>query len=79
MKLPTADILRRGRRNQYSEARELFCYLAVTELGYSGGKVGAMIGMGSSSVTAQLFPTTKRKAARLLIVQQNTHNPATDP
>ncbi len=50
-KLPATDILRRGRLNQYSEARELFCYLSVTELGYSGAKVGAMIGIGTSSVS----------------------------
>ncbi|MDO9307765.1 MAG: transposase [Deltaproteobacteria bacterium] len=50
-KLPAADILRRGRRNQYSEARELFCYLAVRELGYSGAKAGTMIGMGTASVS----------------------------
>jgi hypothetical protein len=53
-KLPSAAILRRGRRNQYSEARELFCYLAVRELGYSGSKVGAMIGMGTPSVSRAL-------------------------
>ena len=50
-KLPVVAILRRGRRNQYSEARELFCYLAVSDLGYSCAKVGGMIGMGSSSVS----------------------------
>lgn len=49
--LPAVDILRRGRRNHYSEARELFCYLAARELGFSGAKVGAMIGMGKSSVS----------------------------
>lgn len=49
--LPAAGFLRRGRRNQYSEARELFCYLAVRELGYSGTKAGAMIGMGAPSVS----------------------------
>ena len=52
--LQTAGILRRGRRNQYSEARELFCYLAITGLGYPGTKIGAMIGMGSSSVSRTL-------------------------
>lgn len=50
-KLPAATKLRRGRRNQYSEARELFCYLAVGELGCSGAKVGALIGMGTPSVS----------------------------
>ena len=50
-KLPAAAILRRGRRNQYSEAYELFCYLVVRDLGYSGAKVGAMIGMGTPSVS----------------------------
>ena len=49
--LPAAALLRRGRRNAYSEARELFCYLAIRELGYSGAKVGALLGMGSSSVS----------------------------
>jgi REP element-mobilizing transposase RayT len=50
-KLPAAAILRRGRRNQYSEARELFCYLAVRDLGYSCAKVGGMICMGTPSVS----------------------------
>jgi hypothetical protein len=50
-KLPAAAVLRHSRRNQYSEARELFCYLAVRELGYSGTKVGALIGMGTPSVS----------------------------
>jgi len=44
-KLPAAAVLRRGRRNQYAEARALFCYLAVRELGYSGTKVEALFGM----------------------------------
>jgi len=50
-KLPATAILRRGRRNQCSEARELFCYLAIRELGYSGAIVGTTISMGSSSVS----------------------------
>ena len=48
--LEEAAVLRRGRQNQYSEAREVFCYLAVRELGYSGVQVGEMIGTGNSSV-----------------------------
>lgn len=50
-KLPAGALQRRGRRNQYSESRELFCYLAVRELGYPGVFVGARLGMGSSSVS----------------------------
>lgn len=49
--VPVEAMSRRGRRNQNSEIRELFCYLAVRELGYSGAKVGTMLGMGSSSVS----------------------------
>jgi len=49
--LPEAAILRRGRRNKEAEARELFCYLAVRELGHSGAAVGAMLGIGTSSVS----------------------------
>jgi hypothetical protein len=50
-KLPAAAVLRRGRRNQFSEARELFCYVAVRELGYSGTKVGALLGTGTPAVS----------------------------
>ncbi len=49
--VPVEAMSQRGRRNQNSEIRELFCYLAVRELGYSGAKVGTMLGMGSSSVS----------------------------
>lgn len=49
--LPEAALARRGRQNRNSEARELFCYLAVRELKYSGGLVGTAAGMGSSSVS----------------------------
>lgn len=49
--VPVTTMVRRGRRNRNSEARELFCYLAVRELGYSGAQVGTMLGMGSSSVS----------------------------
>lgn len=50
-KLPAAAIMRRGRRNQYSAARELFCYLAVRDPGYYCAKVGVMIGTGIPSVS----------------------------
>jgi len=49
--LPEAALAHRGRQNRNSEARELFCYLAVRELKYSGGRVGTVVGMGSSSVS----------------------------
>ncbi len=48
--LPAGALQRRGRRNQYAAARELFCYLGVRELGYSGAQVGLPLSMGSSSV-----------------------------
>jgi hypothetical protein len=50
-KLPAEALRRRGRRNQFSEARELFCYLAIRELEYSGAIVGARLGMGVPSVS----------------------------
>jgi putative transposase len=68
-KLPEATILRRGRRNQYSEARELFCYLAVRELGYSGAKVGAMIGMGTPSVSRALRRGEELVASRPMLME----------
>jgi hypothetical protein len=49
--LPATAVLRRGRRNQYSEAKELFCYLAVRDLGFSGTRVGTIMGIGTSSVS----------------------------
>jgi len=63
-KLPAAAILRRGRRNQYSKARELFCYLAVRELGYSCTKVGALIGMGIPSASRSV-----RRGGELITVR----------
>ena len=50
-KLPAAAVLRRGRRNRYSEVRELFCYLAVRDLVIPAQKSGALIGMGTPSVS----------------------------
>ena len=49
--LPLADTLRRGRRNAHAQARELFCFLAVRQLYYSGAIVGAMLNMGVPSVS----------------------------
>jgi putative transposase len=49
--VPGRALQRRGRRNHYAEARELFCYLAIRELNHSGAKVGAKLGMGASSVS----------------------------
>ena len=49
--LPEAALSHRGRKNSNSEARELFCYLAVRELKHSGQRVGIAVGMGSSSVS----------------------------
>jgi chromosomal replication initiation ATPase DnaA len=40
----------RGRQNETSAARALFCYLAVIKLQYSGTEVGRMLGVGVSSV-----------------------------
>jgi hypothetical protein len=62
--LPAIDLQRRGRRNQYSEARELFCYLAVRELGFSGTVVGAKLGMGASSVSRAIWRAEKLYKAR---------------
>jgi REP-associated tyrosine transposase len=42
---------RRGRQNEPSSARALFCYLAVTKLRCSGVEVGQMLGIGGSSVS----------------------------
>lgn len=50
-KLSAGNLQRRGRRNHYSEARELFCYLAIRELHYSGAKIGVRLGIGVSSVS----------------------------
>ena len=41
----------RGRQNETSAARALFCYLAVIKLQYSGTEVGRMLGVGVSSVS----------------------------
>lgn len=49
--LPRVDTLRRGRRNAHAQARELFCFLAVNKLHYSGAKVGALLNMGAPSVS----------------------------
>ena len=43
--------VKRGRQNETSFARELFCYLAVTKLRYSGVEVGQMLGIAGSSVS----------------------------
>jgi chromosomal replication initiation ATPase DnaA len=45
------DILRRARRNSVSEARAVFCYLAIRKLGKSGAEIGRYLGMGSSAVS----------------------------
>ena len=42
---------KRGRQNETSFARALFCYLAVTKLRCSGAEVGRMLRIGSSSVS----------------------------
>ena len=49
--LPTRNLAIRGRQNEGSEARSLFCYLAVQQLGYPGAAVAANLGVGSSSVS----------------------------
>lgn len=49
--LQPEDLSRRGRQNEYSEARALFCYLAVRSLLHSGVKVGVKLNMGVSSVS----------------------------
>jgi REP element-mobilizing transposase RayT len=45
------DILRRARLNSVSEARTVFCYLAIRKLGKSGAEIGRYLGMGSSAVS----------------------------
>jgi REP element-mobilizing transposase RayT len=49
--LQPEDLCRRGRQNEYSEARALFCYLAVRSLLHTGVKVGVKLNMGVSSVS----------------------------
>ncbi len=49
--LPTGHLQMRGRKNDRSEARALFCYLAVQQLGYPGAAVAAQLSMGPSSVS----------------------------
>ncbi len=49
--LPTGHLQMRGRQNEYSEARALFCFLAVQKLGYSGAAVAAKLSIGPSSVS----------------------------
>jgi len=45
------DILRRARKNSVSEARAVFCYLAIRKLGKSGAEIGRYLRMGSSAVS----------------------------
>jgi chromosomal replication initiation ATPase DnaA len=45
------DIHRRARMNTVSEARAVFCYLAIRKLGKSGSEIGRYLGMGSSAVS----------------------------
>lgn len=66
--LPSVDLHRRGRQNQYSEARELYCYLAVRELGFPGTVVGARLGMGVSSVSRAIGRGEKLVKARTEIL-----------
>lgn len=49
--LTLGEMTRRGRRNHYTEARGLFCYLAVLVLRYSGAKAGALLNIGVPSVS----------------------------
>jgi REP element-mobilizing transposase RayT len=49
--VPPEVFLRRGRQNEASQARALFCFLAVTKLQYSGSEIGSILGIGDSSVS----------------------------
>ncbi|MCM2266110.1 MAG: transposase [Desulfuromonadales bacterium] len=48
--LAPAALEQRGRQNETSAARAVFCYLAVMKLQYSGAEVGRALGIGVSSV-----------------------------
>lgn len=67
--LSAADLQRRGRQNQYSEARELFCYLAVRELGFPGTVVGVRLGVGVSSVSRAIGRGEKLVKTRIEILE----------
>jgi len=62
--LPAGDLSRRGRRNRHAEARELFCFLAVRCIRYSGPKVGAVLDMGVPSVSRAVRRGEKLAASR---------------
>ncbi len=49
--LTKEQLKRRGRKNLVSDARALFCYLAMTELRITGADVGQFLDVGSSSVS----------------------------
>ncbi len=49
--LPNGHLQMRGRQNECSEARALFCFLAVQKLGYPGTAVAAQLSIGPSSVS----------------------------
>jgi len=49
--MSTKSLRERGRQNNNSKAREICCYLATRELGYSGAETGSLLRMGSSSIS----------------------------
>lgn len=60
--LTKEQFTRRGRENLVSDARALFCYLAVTELRLTGVEVGQFLDIGSSSVSR-----SERRGAALFL------------
>jgi putative transposase len=63
-KMAPAEVGRRGRRNQHAEVRELFCFLAVRMLRYSGAQVGTALTMGVPSVSRAARRGEELMAAR---------------
>jgi REP element-mobilizing transposase RayT len=64
-----ADILRRRRRPELSEARALMCYVAVRHMGYKGVAVARFLGMtraGSSSAVQRGAETARCRPEEVL-------------
>ncbi len=49
--LDPREIQVRGRKNRVSEARAVFCFMAVKRLGYSAEEVGRYLGIGGTGVS----------------------------
>lgn len=67
--LRPGDIQRRGRQNESSLARALFCYFAVRGLHHSGTKVGMRLRMGVSSVSRAMRRGEELVASRPELVE----------